>query len=152
MLHADALGKTDEKKLDVPEFCIDAGSVGNIARFINHSCEPNLFVQCVLSSHHDIKLARILLFAADNIPPLQVMNWSSFSPSVSLLLIEYLVHAVVLVFHKLICRKRFEDSLFVEIDMIPKSDMTVFLRIAGLQVDSDSIVSKSSIPPTHLCG
>lgn len=88
MLHADALGKTDEKKLDVPEFCIDAGSVGNIARFINHSCEPNLFVQCVLSSHHDIKLARILLFAADNIPPLQVMNWSSFSPSVSLLLIE----------------------------------------------------------------
>lgn len=130
MLHADALGKTDGKKLDVPEFCIDAGSVGNISRFINHSCEPNLFVQCVLSSHHDIKLARILLFAADNIPPLQVMNWSSFSPSISLLLMEYLVHAIVLVFHKLICRKWFEDSIFVEIDMNPKSDMTVFLRIA----------------------
>eukprot|EP00268_Persea_americana_P026930 TRINITY_DN26478_c0_g2_i3.p1 TRINITY_DN26478_c0_g2~~TRINITY_DN26478_c0_g2_i3.p1 ORF type:complete len:182 (+),score=28.89 TRINITY_DN26478_c0_g2_i3:466-1011(+) len=75
LLHADALGKTDEKKLDVPEFCIDAGSVGNIARFINHSCEPNLFVQCVLSSHHDIKLARILLFAADNIPPLQELTY-----------------------------------------------------------------------------
>ncbi|GAB4848623.1 Histone-lysine N-methyltransferase, H3 lysine-9 specific suvh4 [Ancistrocladus abbreviatus] len=58
-----------------PEFCIDAGSTGNIARFINHSCEPNLFVQCVLSSHHDIKLARVMLFAADNIPPLQELTY-----------------------------------------------------------------------------
>ncbi|XP_062155904.1 histone-lysine N-methyltransferase, H3 lysine-9 specific SUVH4-like isoform X2 [Alnus glutinosa] len=54
-----------------PEFCIDAGSYGNVARFINHSCEPNLFVQCVLSSHHDVRLARVILFAADNIPPMQ---------------------------------------------------------------------------------
>lgn len=62
---------------NVPEFCIDAGSTGNFARFINHSCEPNLFVQCVLSSHQDIKLARVVLFAADNIPPLQVLKYSS---------------------------------------------------------------------------
>ncbi|KAK9678085.1 hypothetical protein RND81_11G187000 [Saponaria officinalis] len=58
-----------------PEFCIDAGSTGNIARFINHSCEPNLFVQCILSSHHDIRLARVMLFAADNIPPLQELTY-----------------------------------------------------------------------------
>ncbi|KAE8021256.1 hypothetical protein FH972_007163 [Carpinus fangiana] len=62
----------DLRSENIPEFCIDAGSTGNIARFINHCCEPNLFVQCVLSSHHDIKLARVMLFAADNIPPLQV--------------------------------------------------------------------------------
>jgi len=60
----------DDKKAD-PEFCIDAGRVGSVARFINHSCEPNLFVQCVLSTHHDIKMAKVMLFAADNIPPLQ---------------------------------------------------------------------------------
>ncbi|XP_075643386.1 histone-lysine N-methyltransferase, H3 lysine-9 specific SUVH4 isoform X1 [Castanea sativa] len=65
----------DLRSESVPEFCIDAGSTGNIARFINHSCEPNLFVQCVLSSHHDIKLARIMLFAADNIPPLQELTY-----------------------------------------------------------------------------
>ncbi|CAA6659737.1 unnamed protein product [Spirodela intermedia] len=53
----------DEKKLENPEFCIDAGSIGNVARFINHSCEPNLFVQCILSWHHDIRLAKIMLFA-----------------------------------------------------------------------------------------
>ncbi|ESQ41352.1 hypothetical protein EUTSA_v10012985mg [Eutrema salsugineum] len=60
---------------NVPEFCIDAGPTGNVARFINHSCEPNLFVQCVLSSHQDIRLARVVLFAADNIPPLQELTY-----------------------------------------------------------------------------
>ncbi|KAF6169668.1 hypothetical protein GIB67_004060 [Kingdonia uniflora] len=58
-----------------PEFCIDAGPAGGVARFINHSCEPNLFVQCVLSSHHDLRLARVMLFAADNIPPLQELTY-----------------------------------------------------------------------------
>lgn len=74
----DHMGKHYDQKSEIPEYCIDAGSVGNIARFINHSCEPNLFVQCVLSSHQDIKLARVVLFAADNIPPLQVIYFSVF--------------------------------------------------------------------------
>ncbi|XP_072965269.1 histone-lysine N-methyltransferase, H3 lysine-9 specific SUVH4 isoform X3 [Typha angustifolia] len=60
---------------DVPEYCIDAGAVGNIARFINHSCQPNLFVQCILSSHRDFKLAKVMLFAADTIPPLQELTY-----------------------------------------------------------------------------
>lgn len=68
------LEKDDDKKDSAPEFCLDAGISGNIARFINHSCQPNLFVQCVLSTHHDIKLARVMLFAADNIPPLKVFT------------------------------------------------------------------------------
>ncbi|XP_022989602.1 histone-lysine N-methyltransferase, H3 lysine-9 specific SUVH4-like isoform X3 [Cucurbita maxima] len=68
-------GIDDQRSESVPEFCVDACSTGNIARFINHSCEPNLFVQCVLSSHHDIKLARVVLFAAENIPPLQELTY-----------------------------------------------------------------------------
>lgn len=68
----------DDKKSEVAEYCIDAGSVGNVARFINHSCQPNLFVQCILSSHHDIKMAKVMLFAADTIPPLQVIPSSYF--------------------------------------------------------------------------
>lgn len=68
--------KPEEKVVDsTVEFCIDAGVTGNLARFINHSCEPNLFVQCVLSAHHDIRLARVMLFAADNIPPLQELTY-----------------------------------------------------------------------------
>ncbi|KAK3039158.1 hypothetical protein RJ639_028904 [Escallonia herrerae] len=69
------LEKDDDKKDSVPEFCIDAGSAGSVARFINHSCQPNLFVQCVLSDHHDLKLARVVLFAADNIPPLKELTY-----------------------------------------------------------------------------
>ncbi|KAJ0692707.1 putative [histone H3]-lysine(4) N-trimethyltransferase chromatin remodeling SET family [Helianthus annuus] len=58
-----------------PEFCIDAGTSGNVARYINHSCQPNLFVQCVLSAHHDITQARVILFAADNILPLKELTY-----------------------------------------------------------------------------
>ncbi|KAK7860465.1 histone-lysine n-methyltransferase [Quercus suber] len=58
-----------------PEFCIDAGTSGNVARFINHSCEPNLYVQCVLSSHYDARLARVVLFAADNIFPMKELTY-----------------------------------------------------------------------------
>ncbi|KAL5150344.1 Histone-lysine N-methyltransferase, H3 lysine-9 specific SUVH4 [Glycine soja] len=71
-ISANLLDKYDDQSSEsAPEFCIDAGSTGNVARFINHCCEPNLFVQCVLSTHHDLRLARVMLFAADNIPPLQ---------------------------------------------------------------------------------
>lgn len=66
----------DDTTKNVPEFCIDAGSLGNVARFINHSCKPNLFVQCVLSSYNDIRLARIVLFASENISPYQVIKES----------------------------------------------------------------------------
>ncbi|KAL5733859.1 hypothetical protein ACOSP7_031720 [Xanthoceras sorbifolium] len=65
----------DEESESAPEFCIDAGLYGNVARFINHSCEPNLFVQCVLSSHDDVRLARVVLFAADDIPPMQELTY-----------------------------------------------------------------------------
>lgn len=64
--------ENDDDKDSAPEFCLDAGPTGNVARFINHSCQPNLFVQCVLSNHHDLKQARVVLFAADNIPPMKV--------------------------------------------------------------------------------
>ncbi|KAB5564775.1 hypothetical protein DKX38_004829 [Salix brachista] len=69
--------KKVEVKMDESEseFCIDAGSCGNVTRFINHSCQPNLFVQCVLSTHHDIRLARIVLFAADDILPMQELTY-----------------------------------------------------------------------------
>lgn len=69
------LATFDDKKSDVEEYCINARVVGNVARFINHSCQPNLFVQCVLSSHQDIKMARVVLFAADTIPPLQELSY-----------------------------------------------------------------------------
>lgn len=71
VFQSDHSDEKDNKKLkSVPKLAIDGGSSGNGSRFMNHSCEPNLFVQCVLSSNHDVRFARIVLFAADNIAPM----------------------------------------------------------------------------------
>uniref|UniRef100_A0A0E0N725 SET domain-containing protein n=1 Tax=Oryza rufipogon TaxID=4529 RepID=A0A0E0N725_ORYRU len=74
-MHLPSLHAENDSDPPAPEYCIDAGSIGNFARFINHSCEPNLFVQCVLSSHNDVKLAKVTLFAADTILPLQELSY-----------------------------------------------------------------------------
>ncbi|XP_020397917.1 histone-lysine N-methyltransferase, H3 lysine-9 specific SUVH4 isoform X1 [Zea mays] len=67
--------ENDSDAPPAPEYCIDGSSIGNFARFINHSCQPNLFVQCVMSSHNDVKLAKVMLFAADTILPLQELSY-----------------------------------------------------------------------------
>ncbi|AEC07347.1 SU(VAR)3-9 homolog 6 [Arabidopsis thaliana] len=52
-------------------FTIDAASKGNVGRFINHSCSPNLYAQNVLYDHEDSRIPHVMFFAQDNIPPLQ---------------------------------------------------------------------------------
>ncbi|KAL3636717.1 hypothetical protein CASFOL_019016 [Castilleja foliolosa] len=69
------LQKIGEEASESVPFCIDAAQTGNVARFINHSCQPNLFVQCMLSCHHDIQQAKIMFVAVDNIPPLKELTY-----------------------------------------------------------------------------
>ncbi|CAH2061450.1 unnamed protein product [Thlaspi arvense] len=47
---------------------------GNIGRFINHSCSPNLYAQNVLYDHEDKRIPHVMLCAMDNIPPLQELQ------------------------------------------------------------------------------
>ncbi|XP_052170276.1 histone-lysine N-methyltransferase, H3 lysine-9 specific SUVH4-like [Diospyros lotus] len=56
-------------------FTIDAAQFGNVGRFINHSCSPNLYAQNVLYDHEDKRMPHIMLFAAENIPPLQELTY-----------------------------------------------------------------------------
>ncbi|KAL8158648.1 hypothetical protein V2J09_000185 [Rumex salicifolius] len=56
-------------------FTIDAAKYGNVGRFINHSCSPNLYAQNVLYDHGDKRMPHIMLFAAENIPPLQELTY-----------------------------------------------------------------------------
>ncbi|CAL5187694.1 unnamed protein product [Lathyrus oleraceus] len=56
-------------------FTIDAAQYGNVGRFINHSCSPNLYAQNVLYDHHDNRVPHVMLFAAENIPPLQELTY-----------------------------------------------------------------------------
>lgn len=52
------------------KFTINAKEMGNVARFINQSCSPNAFLQCVLSDHQDSRFPHIMLFSIEHIPPL----------------------------------------------------------------------------------
>ncbi|VVA93292.1 unnamed protein product [Arabis nemorensis] len=56
-------------------FAIDAARKGNIGRFLNHSCSPNLYAQEVLYDHEDKRIPHIMFFAADNIPPLEELTY-----------------------------------------------------------------------------
>ncbi|XP_073496401.1 histone-lysine N-methyltransferase EHMT1 isoform X3 [Phyllobates terribilis] len=48
-------------------YCIDARFYGNISRFINHLCEPNLMPVRVFMSHQDLRFPRIALFSSRQI-------------------------------------------------------------------------------------
>lgn len=48
---------------DGETYCIDARRYGNIARFINHSCAPNLMPVRVFVEHQDLHFPRIAFFA-----------------------------------------------------------------------------------------
>ncbi|XP_059657656.1 uncharacterized protein LOC132304123 [Cornus florida] len=56
-------------------YTIDAAQYGNIGRFINHSCSPNLYAQNVIYDHDDTRMPHIMFFAAENIPPLQELTY-----------------------------------------------------------------------------
>ncbi|KAK4256211.1 hypothetical protein QN277_009107 [Acacia crassicarpa] len=56
-------------------FTIDAARYGNLGRFFNHSCVPNMYAQDVLYDHGDRRIPHIMLFAAENIPPLKELTY-----------------------------------------------------------------------------
>ena len=46
---------------------MDAKLRGNIGRFFNHSCMPNMFVQNVFVDTYDLKFPWIAFFAKENV-------------------------------------------------------------------------------------
>ncbi|WAR31657.1 EHMT1-like protein [Mya arenaria] len=52
---------------DGETYCIDARRYGNVARFINHLCEPNLVPVKVFVDSQDLRFPRICLFASRDI-------------------------------------------------------------------------------------
>lgn len=68
-----------------PDIIIDSGQTGNASRFINHSCSPNVFAQCVLWDHDGAKHPHIMLFAMDNITPFDelTLDYGTQNPSLN---------------------------------------------------------------------
>ncbi|KAK1272504.1 Histone-lysine N-methyltransferase, H3 lysine-9 specific SUVH5 [Acorus gramineus] len=60
---------------DGPAFTIDAAERGNVGRFINHSCTPNLYAQNILYDHGDERVPHIMFFASEDIPPFQELTY-----------------------------------------------------------------------------
>ena len=60
---------------DQDMICIDAKWYGNVARFINHSCEPNLEKQSVYVDSHDFRLPRLAFFASSSIKKGEELTW-----------------------------------------------------------------------------
>ncbi|KAK1792234.1 hypothetical protein P4O66_012181, partial [Electrophorus voltai] len=44
-------------------YCIDGQSYGNVSRFMNHLCEPNLFPVRVFTKHQDLRFPRVAFFS-----------------------------------------------------------------------------------------
>ncbi|KAI4991731.1 hypothetical protein ZWY2020_040117 [Hordeum vulgare] len=60
------------KKLPV---VISAKDAGNVARFIKHSCSPNLLWQAVQYDHADDSYPHIMFFAMKHIPPMTELTY-----------------------------------------------------------------------------
>ncbi|KAJ6844167.1 histone-lysine N-methyltransferase, H3 lysine-9 specific SUVH3-like [Iris pallida] len=56
-------------------FSISAKNMGNISRFINHSCSPNVLWQKVLYDHGDEGYPHIAFFAIKHIPPMTELTY-----------------------------------------------------------------------------
>ncbi|MCO5613385.1 hypothetical protein L7F22_067661 [Adiantum nelumboides] len=60
--------------ISLTDVIVDSSQIGNVSRFINHSCSPNVLVQSVLRDHQDTKRPHLMLFAMDNIPPFKELT------------------------------------------------------------------------------
>uniref|UniRef100_A0A3Q7FLM4 Uncharacterized protein n=1 Tax=Solanum lycopersicum TaxID=4081 RepID=A0A3Q7FLM4_SOLLC len=60
---------------DEDGFTLDAIRYGNVGRFINHSCSPNLYAQNVMYYHGDKKVPHIMFFASESIAPLKELTY-----------------------------------------------------------------------------
>lgn len=63
------------QRKDEDGFTLDAARYGNVGRFINHSCSPNLYAQNVMYDHGDRRVPHIMFFASKSIAPLEELTY-----------------------------------------------------------------------------
>ena len=57
-------------------YIMDAMTQGNIGRYLNHSCNPNVFVQNVFVNSHDLRFPSIAFFTLKFVPAGQELCWN----------------------------------------------------------------------------
>ncbi|XP_011495749.1 PREDICTED: histone-lysine N-methyltransferase eggless [Ceratosolen solmsi marchali] len=61
---------------DEAVYIMDAKTTGNIGRYLNHSCDPNVFVQNVFVDTHDVRFPWVAFFALSYIRAGQELTWN----------------------------------------------------------------------------
>lgn len=61
---------------DEAVYIMDAKTTGNIGRYLNHSCDPNVFVQNVFVDTHDVRFPWVAFFALHYIRAGQELTWN----------------------------------------------------------------------------
>ena len=56
-------------------YIMDAMKTGNIGRYMNHSCNPNVFVQNVFVDTHDLRFPWIAFFSSTHVKSGQELCW-----------------------------------------------------------------------------
>ena len=56
-------------------YVMDAKSIGNIGRYLNHSCNPNVFVQNCFVDTHDLRFPWVAFFASTHITAGEELCW-----------------------------------------------------------------------------
>ena len=74
LLGEPSLSDSNETPKQLP-IIISAKRTGNVARFLNHSCSPNVFWQPVLYDHGDEGYPHIAFFAIKHIPPMTELTY-----------------------------------------------------------------------------
>ncbi|XP_062186844.1 histone-lysine N-methyltransferase, H3 lysine-9 specific SUVH3-like [Phragmites australis] len=74
LLGEPSLSDSNETPKQLP-IIISAKRTGNVARFMNHSCLPNVFWQPVLYDHGDEGYPHIAFFAIKHIPPMTELTY-----------------------------------------------------------------------------
>ncbi|XP_021296664.1 histone-lysine N-methyltransferase, H3 lysine-9 specific SUVH1 [Herrania umbratica] len=59
---------------------ISAKNSGNVARFMNHSCSPNVFWQPIMYEHNNEAFLHIAFFAKRHIPPMTELTYDYGTP------------------------------------------------------------------------
>jgi len=57
-------------------YIMDAMTEGNIGRYLNHSCDPNVFVQNVFIESHDLRFPTIAFFTFKFVPAGSELCWN----------------------------------------------------------------------------
>lgn len=71
----DSGNKEVQKNNENCQWVLDAKDKGNIARFFNHSCDPNMFYQSVIWDHNDLNFSVPVLIASKNIPAMTELTY-----------------------------------------------------------------------------